>query len=198
MLKYKIAKSLGLIKPVVIPSMEAKRAVIEKYRAQYSPVNFIESGTFWGDTIEFFKNQFQKLYSIELSADLAAKARARFAGETKIEIIQGDSGKILNELLPQLQGTSLFWLDGHYSSEFFVGDEFIKTAKGDKNTPIEEELLAVCKNTTGPQLVFIDDARLFTGREDYPTVQKIKELINLFHRPYTLEVELDMIRIILN
>lgn len=197
-IKHRIAKTLGLVKDEVIPPMEDKRAVIEQYRAKYKPVSFVETGTFWGDTIEFFKNDFAKLYSIELSEDLHGRAVKRFAADPHVSILQGDSSKIFPDLLPRLQQVNLFWLDGHYSSEFFVGEEFIKTAKGDKNTPVEEELITICRHCPGTQVVLIDDARLFNGKHDYPTIEAIKNLLDKAGRSYTLQIDVDIIQIVLS
>ena len=47
-------------------------------------------------------------------------------------MIQGDSGIELMNLAARIDQPSLFWLDGHYSAE--------ETAKGDKETPVIEEL----------------------------------------------------------
>ena len=69
----------------------------------------------------------------------ANKAIKRFADDKNVRILQGDSGKELPSLIDGVEEPVLFWLDGHYSSEFFVKDEYIRTAKGEKNTPIEKE-----------------------------------------------------------
>lgn len=197
-LKFKIAKVLGFVKTEIIPSMEEKRAVMEEYRKTYNPVYFIETGTFLGDTTEFFKNKFQKIYSIELSEDLYTKAKKRFASHSHVQIVHGDSGKLFHTLLPTLEGTALFWLDGHYSSEFYIGDEFIKTAKGEKDTPVMEELKAVCKYCLGRQIILIDDARLFKGTQDYPSIQELKQTLNRTRRPYMLKVDTDIVQILLD
>ncbi|MCW3090873.1 MAG: hypothetical protein JWP81_1942 [Ferruginibacter sp.] len=92
----------------------------------------VETGTFLGDTVECFREKFDKIITVELSEELATKAKARFADDPKISILQGDSDVILAQLLKDMQEPVLFWLDGHYSSGIFIGDEFIKTAKGEK------------------------------------------------------------------
>src|SRR5688500_16060897 len=92
-----VANFLGIVKTELIPSMDETRRLMENLRTQYNPDNFVETGTFWGDTIEFFKHNYTRLYSIELSEDLYARARKRFEPDQQVEILHGDSGKIFNE-----------------------------------------------------------------------------------------------------
>ena len=182
-------------KPVAIPSYETKREIINSYRMKYAINQFVETGTFLGDTIEFFKNSFAKLISIELAADLADRARKRFEKDEHVTIISGDSGKILKEMVKNFSEPILFWLDGHYSSEFYLGEEFIKTARTDIDTPIKEELLAILSSEFG-HFILIDDARLFNGLGDYPTIYQIKKIVRLSGKQRKVTVKDDMIRII--
>ena len=101
---------------------------------------FLETGTLMGDAIDAVKNNFDTLYSFELSEKLAKDAQNRFCDEKKISIFQGDSSIVLSELLHNIHEPILFWLDGHFSGDFFKGDYHIETAKGDLNTPILEVL----------------------------------------------------------
>jgi len=119
-----------------IPSYEEKRAIILAYKNKFKSSIFVETGTFLGDTIQSLSTEFDKLYSIELSDELARKAQKRFSNEKHIKIIQGNSDVILKDVLKELQTQSIFWLDGHYSGEFTLNNEFIQTAKGILNTPV--------------------------------------------------------------
>ncbi|HEY4290091.1 MAG TPA: hypothetical protein VGN00_23485 [Puia sp.] len=182
-------------KEPIIPPYEEKRAILLSYKNKYALNIFIETGTFLGDTVDFFKNTFDKLYSIELSKELADKAARRFEGQPKIKIIQGDSGKVLTDLVKGLGQPALFWLDGHYSSEFFLGDEYIKTARADKDTPIEQELNIVL-NTPEQHIILIDDARLFDGHGDYPSLRTIRKKVAASPHKFQVFVEKDIINII--
>ncbi len=182
-------------KKEVVPSIALKREVIESYRVFYQPTIFIETGTFLGDTVEHFKNKFQSLISVELSEDLANKAKIRFENDKQVQIIQGDSSNILPALVDKIKEPILFWLDGHYSSEFFVKDEFIKTAKGDSNTPIVKELEIILAACIKP-IILIDDARLFNGTNDYPSINAIKTQVNETGKSFTIEVSNDIIQIL--
>ena len=107
---------------------EVKRGLIANIQKKSNFNTFIETGTYLGDTLDFFKNSFINLISIELSGEYYTKAVDRFKDIKNIKIINGDSGEKLSEILKTINEPCLFWLDGHYSS----GD----TARGEKDTPI--------------------------------------------------------------
>ncbi len=174
-----------------------KRNLILERSAAGNYNTFIETGTFVGDTVEFFKPHFKKLISIELQPDLAAKARERFLQDSHVEILEGDSAILLKEIVQQLDSPAVFWLDGHYSSEFFVGDQYIVTAKGNKNTPIEKELEIILASNL-KHLLLIDDAREFTGRYDYPTLEAVRQIVKQVKPLYKVIVDSDIIQIIPN
>lgn len=191
-LKNRIIKYFN--KPIAPPSYEIKRAILANCTEQYDLNILVETGTFLGDTVEFFKKKFKSIYSIELSEELARKANMRFENDDNITIIQGDSGKELSSLVNQFNEPALFWLDGHYSSEFFVGEEYIKTGRGEKDTPVEQELKVILGSTLN-HVILIDDARLFLGLNDYPSILKIKQIVKKLKNNYLLKVENDIIHI---
>lgn len=180
-----------------VPSIEEKRDEIEHYRKVYSPEIFVETGTFLGDTVEYFKLKFDRVISIELSPALAEKAARRFADDKNVTIIQGDSSLVLPVLMTEMGSSVLFWLDGHYSSEFFVKDEFIQTAKGVTNTPIEKELDIILQSSMDV-IILIDDARLFNGKDDYPSIKAIEAKVKSFKKDSEVFVEKDIIHILPN
>lgn len=181
----------------VIPSYSEKRKIIKDFRDQYATTVFVETGTFLGDTVAAMQNEFSKVYSIELSEELAAKAQQRFNDKSNIKILQGNSGTLMSTLLKEINAPCLFWLDGHYSSEFAIGDSYIKTAFGGKNTPVLDELKAIFTSPFSDQhVILIDDARLFTGKFDYPTMSELRSFVSGFRPGAVTDVKRDIIRII--
>ena len=162
----------------IIPPYTEKRKILLGNKTKYHCKTFVESGTFLGETIESLKNDFDFLYSIELAEKLAIKAQQRFINDEHIKIIKGDSGNELKLIISISNPPILFWLDGHYYSSFFVGEEFIETAKGEISTPIIKELEAILFNGLLNNVILIDDARCF-GKGDYPS---IKELIKVVEK----------------
>lgn len=177
------------------PTYEFKRQQIKENKDRYGVKVLVETGTFIGDTVEYFKKTFEKVYSIELAEELARKAQKRFQNDSNVTIIQGDSAEVLSTLIPQVNEPILFWLDGHYSSEFFLGDEYIKTGRGKKDTPVEEELKLIFKSPLR-HIILIDDARLFLGINDYPSIAELRKLVKSHRSDYTLTVANDIIYIL--
>jgi hypothetical protein len=169
------------------PPHAIKRQVIEAYRQQYQLKVLIETGTFMGDMVAACKEKFDKVYSIELSEKLYHKAVKRFAKDSNVQILCGDSAVKLPEILTTLSQPCLFWLDGHYSGGI--------TAKGNVECPVIDELHAIYKHRSD-HVILIDDARLFNGTHDYPTIAEIEKLIAGYNLQCTITVENDSIRII--
>jgi hypothetical protein len=182
-------------KKIVIPEYEEKRRIILAYKNKYNPLIFIETGTFMGDTVQSLLNEFKFLYSIELSEELAHRAEERFNQYHTVKIINGSSDIELKSILKELAEPALFWLDGHYSGEFMYNDEFVKTAKGTLNTPVVKELELIL-NSDLTHIILIDDARMFNGTEDYPTISALKSMVKKSRIKRKLLVERDIIRIL--
>ena len=95
--------------------------------------------------------------------------------------------KVLPSLLTLIREPCLFWLDAHYSEGI--------TVKSDLNTPILEELKHIFAHTIRGHVILIDDARCFTGREDYPTGEELKLFVAKKRPGWIFEVKDDIIRI---
>jgi hypothetical protein len=172
-------------KPLPPPHI-VKQKTIWEYQKSFQTDTLIETGTYLGDMIDAQRDRFQKIYSIELSEKLFKKASKRFKIYPQIKLLKGDSGEVLNELVPPLNTRALFWLDGHYSGGI--------TAKGDKECPVPNELRAIFKSDL-LHIILIDDARLFNGTQDYPTIQEINNIIRECGKDYSIEVKNDIIRL---
>jgi hypothetical protein len=171
----------------VPPPPALKQKVVRAYAAQYRVPTFVETGTFKGDMIDAVKADFNEVHSIELGRDLHADALKRFAAFSHIHLHQGDSASVLPELLKTLRAPVLFWLDGHFSAGI--------TARGSKDTPIVEELAAIYRHDAKAHVILIDDARLFNGKNDYPSIEELKRLVSEWSPGARLEVSDDIIRL---
>lgn len=149
------------------PHLIKQRMILHNLK-QYKPRIMVETGTLLGDMVEAMQHRFAQIYSIEISPQLAHKARQRFSGKNHITIIENDSAIALKELVPKLNGPALFWLDGHYSGG--------NTGKGEKETPIMEELETILSSKI-PHVVMIDDARCFGTEKDYPTLPELEVFV---------------------
>ncbi|HEV8634531.1 MAG TPA: class I SAM-dependent methyltransferase [Chloroflexota bacterium] len=171
----------------VPPPHAVKQRVLRAYAHAFGPRVLVETGTYMGDMVAAMLDQFDRIYSIELSEELHARARARFADEPRVTILQGDSARVLPELLKELGVPCLFWLDGHYSSGV--------TALGDRETPVEQELRAILTHTVRGHVVLIDDARQFVGEGDWPAISTIESTVHAIDPRLVVRVEDDIIRV---
>lgn len=171
------------------PPHIVKQKVIEEYAAKTGVGVLVETGTYLGDMVEAQKNRFTKIYSIELSERLYKKAQKRFRGNENIILLQGDSGIKIAEVVKELTGPAIFWLDGHYSGGI--------TAKAEKECPVPEELNAIF-NSPSDHIILIDDARLFNGTHDYPTIKQVQMIMQHHRKNYILENTDDIIRLLPN
>ncbi len=173
-------------RPVPPPDL-VKQKTVREYARKFSLDTLIETGTYLGDMVDATRDTFGRIFSIELDDALYERARKKFSKFHYISIVQGDSGEVLPVILADIEQPCLLWLDGHYSG----GD----TAKGRLETPILQELHYILAHDVERHVILIDDARLFTGRNNYPTIEEIQELVFTRHPDWIFEVKYDIIRI---
>jgi hypothetical protein len=164
-----------------------KQRTIKAFAEKFGLEILVETGTCYGDMVEAMKGNFRQIYSIELSKELYEAAKKRFERDTAVEIIHGDSGIVLENLVERIDKPALFWLDGHYSAG--------ETAKGDKDTPIFEELNHILKRQHSKDVVIIDDARCFGNDPAYPSIEDLGNFIKSQKPDVNISVEYDSIRI---
>lgn len=181
--KWQISRWIKKGKPVPVPHA-IKQEMITQYGEKHNISTLVESGTYLGDMIWAQQNNFEKIYSIELSKFLQVAAKKRFKKSTHINFIHGDSGKIMSTLIKDLPEKTLFWLDGHYSGGI--------TARGDKDCPITEEVKAILSSDI-EHVMLIDDARYFIGERDYPTINGLSSYILSIYPKSSIKVENDCI-----
>jgi len=170
-----------------LPTHAEKEQAVKVYAKIFKCHTLIETGTYFGEMVLKVKDDFKKIISIELNPILADRAKQLFSNFEHITIIQGDSGIVLRDILLDIDDPCLFWLDGHYSGGC--------TAKGRKDTPIMEELNCIFNHQLQNYIILIDDARCFNGKNDYPTLEALKDFVSIRKSNWNFEVEDDIIRI---
>jgi hypothetical protein len=167
------------------PPHAYKESVVLQYARRFGSLVFIETGTLHGDMIEATRNGFQHLWSIELDTPLYEAAVKRFQAYPHVTIVNGDSAIALPELLPEVSGPILYWLDGHWSGGV--------TARGSMDTPLLAELTAIIARGNDRDVILIDDARLF-GTGDYPTLKKVAAMLTRKWPDWIVEARDDIVR----
>ena len=96
---------------------------------------------------------FKEIYSIELDKTHFKNTQIRFVGYPNINILQGQSDKVLPEVLRSIDEPCLFWLDAHWSD--------CSTAKGETETPFIQKLQCISNHTKAQdRITLIDDTQL--------------------------------------
>lgn len=169
------------------PPHVVKQRALRDHANSYGLRILVETGTYLGDMVEAMKSEFDKIYSIELSQALYEQARLRFKNADNIEIIQGDSGIVLERLVGEINKPALFWLDGHYSGGL--------TAKGEKETPIYKEIQHILNAPDAKHVIIIDDARCFGELPDYPSIEELQQYVWSKNPDLSIVIQDDSIRI---
>lgn len=140
-----------------------------------------------GEMIAAVLNFFPKIISIECDQILAERAKNKFSSNPHIKILQGDSGVLLRSVIAEITEPCLFWLDAHYSGGV--------TSKSDLETPIAKELKVLLDHPCADHVILIDDAREFTGQNNYPSLDEVRMLIVSKRPDWVMQVDDDIIRI---
>lgn len=113
---------------------------------------FIETGTFRGDTAAWAVGHFDQVTTIELSPVYHSAAQTRFHSIGSMRILLGQSSEVLRSIVPGLSHRTLFWLDAHWSGADTAGIE--------AECPLLAEINLI-NSSLLEHVVMVDDARLF-------------------------------------
>lgn len=164
-----------------------KMMIVQSYLRKFSISNFVETGTYLGDTLGYVARSGVRCTSIELSPVLYESARRRFRRQRNVTLLEGDSGDRIPGVLAGIEEPTLFWLDGHYSAGI--------TASAQTSTPISSELKAILAHPVKEHVILIDDAHSFDGTNDYPHLEDLLRVVRA-DGTYKPEVSVDIIRLV--
>jgi hypothetical protein len=171
--------------PVRSPHL-LKQRTVRDYARQYGLRVLVETGTYYGEMVAAMKNRFAEIYSVEFDSQLARRAAKKFSRRPHIHIVEGDSQKVVPELLKSLREPALFWLDaGYYGWAGLQGDKQRLTS----------ELEAVLGHSLRQHVILMDDARGLNGQNGAPTVAELKHRIEAEFPGRNVEVKYDILRI---
>ena len=173
-------------KPLPPPHL-VKQRTVKQYGKAFGLHTLIETGTYTGAMVFAMRDDFDKIYTVELDENLFKAAQKGFSKFAHVEPVQGDSGEVLPQIMAGVSEPCLFWLDGHYSGE--------GTAKGRFDTPIVRELHCILSHPVAGHVILIDDAHCFVGENDYPTIEELRQLAVGKRPKWHFEVRDNIIRI---
>lgn len=156
----------------------------EALMKNYSNPYFFETGTADGCGVELaLKSGFEKVFSVEIKPDLYEQNVARFKkyiDQGRVILLLGDSLKLLERTLLEIDKPTTFWLDAHHDSGI----------QGEKRCPLYEELEAIRGHSINTHTILIDDRRMF-GKwwGEGITEESIRERIKLINQDYKIVYE---------
>jgi hypothetical protein len=155
---------------------------------QFGVKQFIETGTFLGNTAVWAAAHFERVQTIEFSREIYEQTCAQHSNIPNINFHFGDSRAVLPTIMSGLTEPALFWLDGHWSGGLTYGET--------DECPLIDEL-EVINTSPHAHFLLIDDARLFLSPpqephrpEQWPTIAQVIHTLEAGpHRPYMVVIE---------
>lgn len=164
------------------PHSKTKFEVIKKIKKECEAKTLVETGTYLGVTARRSSNLFENVFTIELSKELANRARKKFRNIDNIEVVQGDAVEKISGVLEKNRcQRALVFLDAHYS-----GGE---TTYGDVPEPALKELGNIEQYDGKVRAIIIDDFLDFGTNEGFPEKSElIKRVEDLFPKEKGWEI----------
>ena len=134
----------------------------------YDIKNFVETGTGKAEVVQSVVEADDSLnvHTIEVIPEIYDKNKINFSYLKDVNWHLGTSFDILPEILPDLKGTTLFWMDAHFPGADFGLSSYGDEKDDDKRLPLKKELETIVANRDVTNDVFvIDDLRIY---EDGP------------------------------
>jgi hypothetical protein len=135
--------------------------IILELKEAYRIKNFIETGTYSGDTAYWASQVFEQVLTIEYSQFIYEKVAQKYSHINNIQFLYGDTREQLSYIVQSLNTSSLFWLDAHWSGGLTYGES--------DQCPVIEEI-EIINRSEEEHFIFIDDARLFLSPPPLPLV----------------------------
>ena len=134
----------------------------------YNIDNFVETGTGAAEVVRSISSIKSDLniHTIEIIEEIFNKNKISNSYLTNVNWHLGQSSEVMPEILPQLEGNTLFWLDAHFPGADFGLASYGDEEDLDKRLPLRSELEIIVEGRDVSNDVFvIDDLRVY---EDGP------------------------------
>ena len=161
------------------------RWLIRALRTRFSIRDCVETGTLHGETAVCLAEYIPEVHTIEISRQMYDNAYPECIKNPRIRRHLGSSVEVIPGLLSQLQGPTLWYLDGHWSG-------FGK--KLGKECPVVDEIALIRHRPN--DVILIDDARLFIAPPgpphdpaQWPTFNEVVEALRVPGRHIQLWID---------
>lgn len=147
---------------------------------------FIETGSNRGDAIgHALKAGFPCVYSVDISQFNFGWCSCRWRElNTKVYLYCDDSREFLRKTLPGITTRCTFWLDAHWCG----GNGELEGRDGGtpEDVPLLEELKIIAEHSVKNHTILIDDVRLMTGKDGWPTKKIVRAALERINPDYVL------------
>jgi hypothetical protein len=131
-------------------------------------INFVETGTYTGNSTYKISNLFSHLSTIEASPELYKAAKSLLSRCKNVSCVLGNSRELLASLTSDYLNNSVVFLDAHYSTGL--------TSNLYGACPVVEEILEIIYKAP-KAIIVIDDIRTMNGEKGYPSLSKLLNAI---------------------
>jgi hypothetical protein len=134
--------------------------------------NFVETGTYKGDSTIIAAKNYENVYTIEIFEPLYNESRERAyrEGLRNITFLLGDSLERLKEIMNKVTDGSIFFIDAHISG-------YDSSWNGKIRVPLIEELDIILSYSLGPSVFIFDDLRLWKTAKAWDWAHITNELL---------------------
>ena len=113
---------------------------------------FLETGTHKAQTSLLMKELFERVDTIEVNSKFYNENIKKYH-DSGINFHFGDSGKIIKDIVPNLDKPTVFFFDAHGA--------YHEGQVGEKDVPLYEEISEIVNNFKHKAIIIVDDFRLF-------------------------------------
>jgi len=138
----------------------------ENYIKKFSLKNYAETGTGEGATLQHaLDSSFEKTYSVEINSTIYQAALRKFNSSMltgECNLWWGNSFERLPQMLSEIEGNTLFFLDAHFPGADFHLANYEDEKDYDTRLPLEKEIEVIIEHRDVSNDVFIiDDLVIF-------------------------------------
>lgn len=165
------------------------KQLIVELQKEFKYKNFIETGTYKGETSIWASTHFEQVFTIEIDPNLSLEASQKASSRKNIEFIVGDSSNELSKISARVTGSSIFWLDGHWC---------VGVNKLSDECPVLNEIESLPGSSS--DIILIDDARFFMeivplphDQNQWPRIDQVFEGLKTKYPNHSILIEFDII-----
>ena len=162
-------------------------AIISELKSTYNIPNFVETGTFLGDTAYWASKNFQYVFTVEFSDTIYQQAIQKYGSVGNITFLYGHTREKLKEIVSRIETPAVFWLDAHWSGDQTYGEL--------DECPVLDEI-DIINQFRNDSFIFIDDARLFLSSppqphraDQWPDITAVLSALNAGESRYIVVIE---------